>query len=40
MRFLPYWAIQDDLDAGRLVEVCPGWQSAEVILSVAYPPSR
>jgi DNA-binding transcriptional LysR family regulator len=37
---LPYWAIQDDLDAGRLVEVCPGWHPPEVILSVAYPPSR
>jgi DNA-binding transcriptional LysR family regulator len=37
---LPYWGIQDDLDAGRLVEICPRWHPPEVILSVAYPPSR
>ena len=22
---LPYWAIQQDLDSGRLIEICPGW---------------
>jgi molybdate transport repressor ModE-like protein len=37
---MPYWAIQNDLDAGRLVEICPGWHPPELILSVAYPPSR
>jgi DNA-binding transcriptional LysR family regulator len=37
---LPYWAIQDDLDAGRLIEVCPDWHPPVLMLSVAYPPSR
>jgi molybdate transport repressor ModE-like protein len=37
---LPYWAIQNDLDAGRLVEICPEWHPPGVMLSVAYPPSR
>jgi DNA-binding transcriptional LysR family regulator len=37
---LPYWPIQDDLDAGGLVEVCPDWHPPEVYLSVVYPPSR
>jgi molybdate transport repressor ModE-like protein len=37
---LPYWAIQQDLDCGRLIEICPGWHPPFLMLSVAYPPSR
>lgn len=37
---LPYWAIQDDLDSGRLIELCPQWHPPFLMLSVAYPPSR
>jgi molybdate transport repressor ModE-like protein len=37
---LPYWAIQPDLDSGKLIEVCPGWHPPVLMLSVAYPPSR
>jgi molybdate transport repressor ModE-like protein len=37
---LPFWAVQDDLDSGRLIEVCPGWHPPHLMLSVAYPPSR
>jgi molybdate transport repressor ModE-like protein len=37
---LPYWAIQEDLDTGRLTELCPEWRPPFVMLSVAYPPSR
>ena len=36
---LPYWA-QDDLDSGRLIELCPQWHPPFLMLSVAYPPSR
>ena len=34
------WAIQDDLDSGRLIELCPQWHPPFLMLSVAYPPSR
>jgi molybdate transport repressor ModE-like protein len=37
---LPFWAIQDDLDSGRLIELCPEWHPPFLMLSVAYPPSR
>ena len=37
---MPLWAIQDDLDSGRLIEMCPEWHPPFVMLSVAYPPSR
>lgn len=37
---LPYWAIQDDLDSGRLIELCPQWHPPFLMLSVAYPPAR
>src|ERR1700742_1197719 len=37
---LPFWAIQDDLDSGRLIELCPQWHPPFLMLSVAYPPSR
>jgi DNA-binding transcriptional LysR family regulator len=37
---LPFWAIQDDLDSGRLIELCPEWRPPFLMLSVAYPPSR
>jgi DNA-binding transcriptional LysR family regulator len=37
---MPLWAIQDDLNSGRLMEMCPEWHPPFVMLSVAYPPSR
>ena len=37
---LPYWAVQEELDSGLLVEVCPGWHPPVVVLSVAYPQAR
>jgi DNA-binding transcriptional LysR family regulator len=37
---LPFWAVQDDLDRGRLIELCPAWHPPHLMLSVAYPPSR
>ncbi len=37
---LPYWAIQNDLDSGAIVELCPAWRPPTVILSVAYPQAR
>jgi DNA-binding transcriptional LysR family regulator len=37
---LPFWAVQDDLDSGRLIELCPAWHPPFLMLSVAYPPSR
>jgi molybdate transport repressor ModE-like protein len=37
---LPNFAIQNDLDTGRLVKICPEWHPPEVLLSVAYPPLR
>jgi molybdate transport repressor ModE-like protein len=37
---LPFWAVQDDLDSGRLVQLCRGWHPPFLMLSVAYPPSR
>src|ERR1700761_2362722 len=37
---LPFWAVQDDLDSGRLIELCPEWHPPHLMLSVAYPPSR
>jgi DNA-binding transcriptional LysR family regulator len=37
---LPIWAVQDDLDASRLVQLCPSWRPPFLGLSVAYRPSR
>ena len=37
---LPLWAVQDDLDAGRMIQVCPEWQPPFLKLSIAYPPGR
>jgi DNA-binding transcriptional LysR family regulator len=37
---LPLWAVQDDLDAGRMIHVCPEWLPPFLKLSVAYPPGR
>ena len=37
---LPFWAIQDDLDARRLVQLCPRWRPSFIKLSIAFPPSR
>ena len=37
---LPFWAVRDDLDSGRLIELCPAWHPPHLMLSVAYPTSR
>jgi molybdate transport repressor ModE-like protein len=37
---LPFWSIQEDLDAGRLIQLCPSWRPSPLKLSVAYPPTR
>lgn len=37
---LPFWAVQDDLDSGQLVQLCPSWRPPFLKLSVAYPPTR
>jgi DNA-binding transcriptional LysR family regulator len=37
---LPLWAVQGDLDADRLIQLCPGWQPPPLKLSFAYPPGR
>jgi len=35
---LPRFIVQGDLDAGRLVEVLPGWSTPEIWLTLYYPP--
>jgi DNA-binding transcriptional LysR family regulator len=35
---LPVWAIKSDLEEGRLVRVCPGWDLPSIMLSIAFPP--
>jgi molybdate transport repressor ModE-like protein len=37
---LPFWAVQDGLDTGRLIQLCPEWQPPPIKLSVAYSPGR
>ena len=37
---LPRWFVQQDLDAGRLVDVLPGWRAAELTINAAYAPAR
>ncbi|HLG84637.1 MAG TPA: LysR family transcriptional regulator [Bradyrhizobium sp.] len=37
---LPRWLVQEDLDAGTLVELCPGWYPPAISLYIAYPQSR
>jgi DNA-binding transcriptional LysR family regulator len=35
--FQPHFIVGDDLDAGRLVQVLPEWQSAELGVYAVYP---
>jgi DNA-binding transcriptional LysR family regulator len=35
---LPRFIVEDDLAAGRLVEVLPGWSTPEIWLTLFYPP--
>jgi len=37
---LPRWFVQDDLDAGRLVDLLPAWRPATLTIGVAYLPAR
>jgi DNA-binding transcriptional LysR family regulator len=37
---MPRFHVEEDLRAGRLVEVLPGWQSPSMPLSVLYPYRR
>ena len=37
---VPRWHVEDDLRAGRLVELLPGWQSPGMPLSALYPYRR
>ena len=37
---LPYWLVQEDLEAGTLVELCPGWRPPSISLYIAYPQTR
>lgn len=37
---MPIWAVQDDLDGGDLVQLCPSWHPPFLKFSVAYPPTR
>ncbi|WP_080583527.1 LysR family transcriptional regulator [Bradyrhizobium elkanii] len=37
---LPHWLVQEDLEAGTLVELCSGWHPPAISLHIAYPQSR
>ncbi|MCC8971577.1 LysR family transcriptional regulator [Bradyrhizobium brasilense] len=37
---LPHWLVQEDLEAGTLIELCPGWHPPAISLHIAYPQSR
>lgn len=37
---LPHWLVQEDLEAGTLVELCPGWHPPAISLYIAYPQNR
>ena len=38
--YLPHWLAQDDLAAGRLVQLLPEWELHRVTLHAAYPDRR
>lgn len=38
--YLPYWLAQDDLAAGRLVQLLPEWELHRITLHAAYPDRR
>lgn len=35
-----YWALRDELDAGRLVHVAPEWHASAMPIWLVYPPAR
>ncbi|MEM7500127.1 MAG: LysR family transcriptional regulator [Pseudomonadota bacterium] len=37
---LPLWLVRPDLERGDLLRLCPGWQAAPIVLSLAYPRLR
>ena len=37
---MPYWAIDDELKSGALIELCPEWKPSTITLYVAYPQAR
>ncbi|MEO1092081.1 MAG: LysR family transcriptional regulator [Pseudomonadota bacterium] len=37
---MPRWLVQDDLIAGRLVDVLPGWRAATLPINAAFLPTR
>ncbi len=37
---LPYWLIQDELETGSLIELCPCWKPTGILLCIAYPQSK
>lgn len=37
---LPRWFVSDELDAGSLVDVLPGWRAAKLDVNLAYLPAR
>jgi DNA-binding transcriptional LysR family regulator len=34
------WAVREELEAGRLVQLTPGWQAAPLPIHLLYPPAR
>ena len=37
---MPYWAINDELKSGTLIELCAEWKPPAITLHVAYPQAR
>lgn len=37
---LPLWFVEDDLKAGRLVDILPGWRAPTLTINIAYLPGR
>jgi DNA-binding transcriptional LysR family regulator len=34
------WALRDELEAGRLVQLTPDWEAAPLPIHLIYPPAR
>jgi DNA-binding transcriptional LysR family regulator len=34
------WAVREELEAGRLVQLAPDWQAAPLPIHLIYPPAR
>lgn len=37
---LPLWFVEDDLKAGRLTDILPGWRAPTLTINIAYLPGR